>query len=154
MICWRNALIEWLRANDIEPINHNGIARYDVLLKNDVRMTIDKDMYDPQGRARIWVWVGIFPFEAREHERFAKRMLRVNHTLLREKSVTLRLIEDKRTIVIEVLDGAMEKSHARSNMSAFLSHLARVARQAHRLLQETKVNTTRVQEEARWMKSL
>ena len=68
MTCWKNTLIEWLRAHDIEPVDRAGIARYDALLKNDVRMTIDKDMYDADGHTRIWVWIGAFPFTMREKE--------------------------------------------------------------------------------------
>lgn len=154
MTCWKDTLIEWLRAHDIEPVDRAGITRYDALLKNDVRMTIDKDIYDADGHTRIWVWIGTFPFAAREKEHFAKRMLNINHTLLREKSVALRLAGDERAIVMEILDGAMEKSRARSNMAAFLSHLGKTARHTQRLLRETKIKSTRTQEEARWMKSL
>ncbi|MCY4030724.1 MAG: hypothetical protein OXF05_01250 [Hyphomicrobiales bacterium] len=154
MTCWKDTLIEWLRARDIEPVERAGIARYDALLKNDVRMTIDKDMYDADGHIRIWVWIGAFPFATREKERFAKQMLNINHTLLREKSAALRLAGDENAIVMEVLDGAMEKSHARSNMAAFLSHLGKTAEHVQRLLRETKVKSTRAQEDARWMKPL
>lgn len=154
MTHWKDTLIEWLRVHDIEPIERAGVARYDALLKNNIRMTIDKDMCDANGHTRIWVWIGAFPFPIRERERFAKRMLNINHTLLREKSIALRLAGDEPTIVMEVLDGAMEKSNVRSNMATFLSHLGKAARHVQRILQEAKVKSTRAQEEVRWMKPL
>ena len=154
MTCWKDTLIEWLRAHNVEPVERAGIARYDALLKNDVRMTIDKDMYDADGHTRIWVWIGVSPLAKHEKECFTKRMLNVNHTLIREKSVALRLAGDECAIVMEVLDGAMEKSHARSNMATFLSNLGKAARHTQRLLRETTVESTRAREEARWMKPL
>ena len=145
-------VIQWLREQGIEAREGDGIQRYDVLLGNGMRMTVDTDVYDPQARARLWIWVGEMPFDAKARERFAKRLLSLNHTLLRDKSLALRWTRDESDIVLEPLEGALAKQGGR--IGVFLSGLAKTGAYLRKQLKETSTSSPSRPEEARWIKTL
>ena len=145
-------VIQWLCEHDIEARESDGIERYDVLLGNGMRMTIDKDIYDPQARARLWLWVGELPFDEKAKARFARRLLSLNHTLLRDKSLALRWTHDESDIVLEPLEGALEKQGGR--IGVFLSGLGKIGAYLRKQLQEASTTSPPRSIEARWLKTL